>query len=318
MVVIFVEPRHISSSLLLLIIQHGITIRDCNANTQSLWVIYGIDMDTKLLTIFIAVATHKGVTAAAKALGYAQSNVTSRIKQLEKIVGQTLFHRLPQGVILNQEGEKLLVHATDIVNRIDQALAELQGAQKQEKLIIGSTESNAAVRITPFLLNLHEAYPDMELELITGTTAEVTQLILDYKVNIAFLTGENAYDKLEVLNSVKEHVVLVEAKESVNNHTFISLKKGCHYQEMAMTFISQLPSAKVKLLEFGSIETILGCVKAGMGKALLPISLVKKLSHEENFTITTLDEGFSTVPTVLVCHKNYPPKITEYLKDIQL
>jgi DNA-binding transcriptional LysR family regulator len=275
-------------------------------------------MDTKLLKIFIAVANRKSVTSAAQDLGCAQSNVTSRIKQLEKTVGQTLFHRLPQGVSLNQEGEKLLTHAIDIVTRVEQAIAELQGHQKQEKLIIGSTESNAAVRITPFLLNLHNTFPDMEIELITGTTAEVKQLILDYKVNIAFFTGKNTYPELEVLNELEEQVVLVESKESVTNHTFISLKKGCHYQEMAMRYISELPSKNVKLLEFGSIETILGCVKAGMGKALLPISIVKKLSHEENFTITKLDGVFSNVPTTLVCHKNYPPKLTEYLKNIQL
>lgn len=275
-------------------------------------------MDTKLLKIFIAVANHKSVTSASEELGCAQSNVTSRIKQLEKIVGQTLFHRLPQGVSLNQEGEKLLTHAIDIVTRVEQAIADLQGHKKQEKLIVGSTESNAAVRITPFLLNLHNAFPEMEIELITGTTAEVKQLILEYKVNIGFFTGKNTYPELEVLNELEEQVVLVESKKSVTNHTFISLKKGCHYQEMAMKYISQLPSKNVKLLEFGSIETILGCVKAGMGKALLPISIVKKLSHEESFTITKLDEGFSNVPTTLVCHKSYPPKITDYLKNIQL
>lgn len=275
-------------------------------------------MDTKLLKIFVAVANHKSATIAAQELGCAQSNVTSRIKQLEKIVGQALFHRTPLGMSLNQEGEKLLTHASDIVNRVEQAMGDLQGKKKQEKLIIGSTESNAAVRITPFLLGLHKEFPEMELELITGTTAEVTKLILDYKVNIAFLTGANTYSELKVLNALDEQVVLVESKKSVNDHIFISLKKGCGYQEIAMKYISQLPINNVKLLEFGSIETILGCVKAGMGKALLPISLVKKLSHIENFRITKLKKEFSHVPTTLVCHHNYPPKITDYLTSIQL
>ena len=48
-------------------------------------------MDSNLLKVFVAVADEKSVTLGAKRLGFAQSNVTSRIKQLEKSVGGILF-----------------------------------------------------------------------------------------------------------------------------------------------------------------------------------------------------------------------------------
>ena len=62
-------------------------------------------MDSNLLKVFVAVANNKSVSLGAKELGFAQSNVTSRIKQLEKNLGFSLFHRVPKGVILNKEGE---------------------------------------------------------------------------------------------------------------------------------------------------------------------------------------------------------------------
>ncbi len=60
----------------------------------------------------------------------------------------------------------------------------------QTHLTIGSTESNASTRIVPFLLQLHNNFPNMNLELVTNTTRDITKELLDYKVDIAFISGE--------------------------------------------------------------------------------------------------------------------------------
>ena len=64
----------------------------------------------------------------------------------------------------------------------------MKNINKQEHLIIGSTESNAATRIVSFLLQVHKDYPDMNLELITNTTRDITKELLEYKVDIAFVS----------------------------------------------------------------------------------------------------------------------------------
>ena len=51
----------------------------------------------------------------------------------------------------------------------------MKNINQQEHLIIGSTESNASTRIVPFLLELHNDFPLMSLELITNTTREITK-----------------------------------------------------------------------------------------------------------------------------------------------
>ncbi len=275
-------------------------------------------MDTNLLKIFISVANNQSVTIAAQELDYAQSNVTTRIKQLEKIVGHNLFHRKPQGVCLNQEGEKFFIHAVEIVNRLEQAITDMQDCNGQKKLIIGSTESNATVRAASFLIGLHQKFPDMELELITGTTEDISQMLVDYKIDIAFLTGLSENTHFELLNALDEQVVLVEPKSPINTDTFIAFKKGCTYHEITSNYIRHLNNVNYKTLEFGSFETVLGCVEAGLGKALLPISIVKKLAHLSNFNITTLDPSFSNIQTTLMCRKNNRPKIIEYLKTVDL
>ncbi|QKF67589.1 transcriptional regulator, LysR family [Arcobacter venerupis] len=272
-------------------------------------------MDSNLLKVFVEVAREKSITKAANNLEFAQSNVTSRIKQLEKSLGFALFHRVPKGVILSKEGEKLYPYAIEIVKKVKQATYDMKNIDNQEHLIVGSTESNASTRIVPFLLQLHSDFPNMSLELITNTTREITKELLDYKVDIAFMSGEPKHEDLVVLNKIDEEIVLVEPKNENCPNVFLSFKNGCAYNEFGQNYLKEFSDENFKNLEFGNYETILGCVKAGMGKSFLPLSIVKKLKYENDLKIINLPKQLANIPTCLVCRKDNIPKIETYLKE---
>ena len=272
-------------------------------------------MDSNLLKVFVEVARENSITKAASKLNFAQSNVTSRIKQLEKSLGFALFHRIPKGVILSKEGEKLYPYALEIVKKVELATFSMKNITNQEHLIIGSTESNATTRIIPFLVQLHNDFPNMSLELITNTTREITKELLDYKVDIAFISGVPKNNELIVLNKVEENIVIVEPKMENAPNVFLSFKNGCAYNEFGQNYLKNSSDEDFKTLEFGNYEIILGCVKAGMGKSLLPMSIVKKHKYENDLKITSLPKELANMPTCLVCRKDNIPKIEEYLKE---
>ena len=272
-------------------------------------------MDSSLLKVFVEVARESSITKAANKLSFAQSNVTSRIKQLEKSLGFALFHRVPKGVILSKEGEKLYPYAVEIVKKVELATFSMKNIDNQEHLIIGSTESNATTRIVPFLVQLHCDFPNMSLELITNTTREITKELLNYKVDIAFISGVPKHSDLIVLNKVEEDIVIVEPKVGNAPNVFLSFKNGCAYNEFGQNYLKNSSNENFKTLEFGNYEIILGCVKAGMGKSLLPLSIVKKHKYENELKITNLPKELANMPTCLVCRKDNIPKIEEYLKN---
>ena len=72
-----------------------------------------------------------------------------------------------------------------------------------------------------------------------------------------------------------------------------------------------------KVLEFGNYETILGCIKIGMGKSILPLSIIKKLNYEKDLHITKLSKDVANLPTCMICRVDNLPKIKEYLEDYQ-
>ena len=275
-------------------------------------------MDSNLLKVFVNVANKKSISKAANSLKYAQSNVTSRIKQLEKNLGCKLFHRVPSGVILTHEGERLYPHAVEIISKIEFAILDMKDMLKQEQLVVASTESHAVTRIVNFLLNLHNDFPNTQLELITNTTGEIKKMIMDYKVDIAFISGVPKEEELMVLNRVDEELVLVEPFDEMAPNVFLSFKKGCAYSGFAQDYLFEITQIEHKKLEFGSYETILGCVKAGMGKSILPISIVEKLRFENEVKISKLNKNAWDMPTCLVCRKDNIPKIVEYLKSVKL
>jgi DNA-binding transcriptional LysR family regulator len=65
-------------------------------------------IDLASLEIFRTVVQEGGVIRAAAKLNRVQSNVTTRIKQLEERLGKRLFRKQGRSLALSPEGELLL------------------------------------------------------------------------------------------------------------------------------------------------------------------------------------------------------------------
>src|ERR671913_1598262 len=134
-------------------------------------------IDLESLEIFRAVATEGGVIRAAQRLNRVQSNVTTRIKQMEQRLGRSLFRRQGRGLVLSPEGELLLSYAQRLFRLADEAENELRTGKPMGVLRIGSLESTAGSRLAPVLSRYHRLYPAVVVELITGTTGALIQRV---------------------------------------------------------------------------------------------------------------------------------------------
>lgn len=72
-------------------------------------------MDLASLEIFRTVVREGGVTRAAAQLHRVQSNVTTRIRQLEASLGVPLFVREGKRMVLTPAGQTLLTYADDLL-----------------------------------------------------------------------------------------------------------------------------------------------------------------------------------------------------------
>src|ERR1700691_1364550 len=82
-------------------------------------------LDVTRLRVLVAVARYGSVTAAARALNYAQPSVSHHIARLEAETGARLLQRAGRGGRLNDAGRRPAERAEDILGRMDAAENEL-------------------------------------------------------------------------------------------------------------------------------------------------------------------------------------------------
>lgn len=272
-------------------------------------------MESTLLKVFVSVANNKSISLGAVELNFTQANVTLRIKQLEKNLGYKLFHRIPSGVILTKEGEKLYPMAVDIVKKVEIAQLKMKNISYQENLRIGSGQSNVALRFLPFINKLNKKYPNMQLELYTNANPQIIERLLDYKLDIAFLTGNPNHKDLVVLNKFYDDLYLVESKKKNSKNCIIGYKPESTHFKFLVEYEKNIGNIDFKTMFIENYEVMLGCVKNGMGKAYVSKKIIEKYEYMNELKLTKLKNEHKTH---LVCRKDYIPLISTYLKKIQL
>ncbi len=246
-----------------------------------------IDLDS--LEIFRAVAQEGGVIRAAQKLNRVQSNVTTRVKQLEQRLGCALFRRQGRGLVLSPEGERLLAYAQRLFSLADEAESELRSGRPTGVLRIGSLESTAGSRLAPILSRFHTLYPDVVVELATGTTGALVQRVSNFELDAAFVSQPFTAPRLNAMKVFEEELVCITARgippvtraADLAGMTLIAFADGCSYRKRMQDWLGASSVMPERTLEFSSYQAMVACVAAGTGFALAPKSLLATLKSSE-------------------------------------
>ena len=266
-------------------------------------------MDASDLRFFEQVARTGGMSRAADKLHTVQSNVTTRIRGLERELGVSLFTRTARGVALTPAGERLLPFAARIGQLLDDAVRAAQDdGVPQGKLVIGSLETTAALRLTPFLSQFVEAFPGVDLTLRTGTSGELIEDVLEHRVEGAFVCGPVDHPDLVQRTIYSEQLAILTARRfpslsdylKRNDPRIVVLKAGCSYRLMLEGWLARQGIVGVRVLEFGTLEAIIGCVEAGLGMTLLPEALTGTLWQRGRVFVHPLPPAEGAVDTLFV------------------
>src|SRR6267154_5124084 len=167
-------------------------------------------MDAADLKFFEEVAQSGGMSRAAKKLNTVQSNVTRRIRTLESELNVSLFNRTGRGVSLTPAGEQLLPFAIRIARLIDEAARAISDdGRPKGSLVIGSLETTAALRLTPFLSQFVSDFPEVDFSLKTGTSRELVEDVLEHRLEGAFVCGPVHHPDLEERTVFTENLVVI-------------------------------------------------------------------------------------------------------------
>jgi DNA-binding transcriptional LysR family regulator len=154
-------------------------------------------LDVTRLRVLVAVARHGSVTAAARALNYAQPSISHHIARLEAETGTQLLERVGRGIRLTEAGRLLAERAEEIIGRLDAAESELAAhvglREGRVRLAafpsaLGTLVPAAAARLTaetPGLeFMLTEAEPPEALRMLRAGYVDVAVVFLHYHAEL--------------------------------------------------------------------------------------------------------------------------------------
>src|SRR5438067_9861325 len=148
-----------------------------------------VDVDTRLLRAFVAVAEELNFTRGAERLFIAQQALSSQVQQLEGRLGVKLFERTTRRVSLTEAGEQLLPHAVAVLDALDAGVGLLEAARRAERATLRVGMSGTAiVPVASQTMRLFsERHPDVELKVSNAGLNRPAAGLKDGTVDVAFV-----------------------------------------------------------------------------------------------------------------------------------
>ncbi|VEG90858.1 LysR family transcriptional regulator [Legionella spiritensis] len=255
------------------------------------------------LAAFAETAKTLNFSKAAMNLCITQSALSQRIQKLEARLGDALFLRTAKRVQLTHMGERLLRYCSTQAALEQEFLAQTELADHNRLVgtvrVAGFSTIMSSV-ILPHLALLCREHPEIDLELHSMEMKALLPALESGLVDFIVTGEEICRPSVRIMTIGFEHYVLTcSASLPAPNDVFLD-----HDKEDPITAsfwrqqTSQPRSWRTYYLD--DIHMIIAGVKNGLGRAVLPLHLVK---NDE--TITVLDDFTPLkVPVYLACYKN--------------
>lgn len=237
-------------------------------------------MTLEQLRIFLAVAEREHVTRAAEALNLTQSTVSGAINALESRHDVKLFHRIGRRIELTEAGKILAEEAKAIVARVntaEAAMADLSGTRRGT-LSIFASQTIASYWLPRRLVRFYERFPQIELRLQVGNTAQCTQAVLVGDADLGFIEGTIDEPAVSVEKIANDRLVVIVGHDhpwisrppvlpqDLDRTEWVLREPGSGTRssfEQAVTHLGLSPESLRIPIELPSNEAICAAVEAG-------------------------------------------------------
>jgi DNA-binding transcriptional LysR family regulator len=233
------------------------------------------------LRVFLAVARHGRVSAAARRLGVEHTTVSRRLAALERELGVALFHRTASGYRLTPDGQNAMANA-EAMERA--ALAVGARAREQSGMISGRVRLAMVPELASHWLSLHlvafrALYPDLDLQVLVGTRQRdlsrgeaelVVQSPRPRQVGlVASRIGRMSLALYASKGLIGDARLWIESAESARNWPLLAYTAPFQMLQGAKWFQPVFEASRI-VLETNSTHSLLAAARVGLGIAVLP------------------------------------------------
>jgi DNA-binding transcriptional LysR family regulator len=239
----------------------------------------------KHLRAFLSVTTHRNFTRAAMDLHLSQPSLTTAIRQLEDILGSSLFDRTTRTVVLTPEGAEFVPVAERLVYDFDLAIGDIRAAAKRRRgrIAIAVVPSVATKLLPEVLVEFSRGNPEIRVQVREGNSSDVRRRVRRNEVDVGFCSQGESDAELDFQPLFRDQMGLLMRRghplsknlrplpwAKIEDHDFIGLTTDT----ATVPILNQMPKLPGAIatprFEVSMTSTLWSLVEAGVGVTTVP------------------------------------------------
>lgn len=247
-------------------------------------------MTLEQLRIFVAVAEREHVTQGARDLNMTQSATSAAVTALERRYATQLFDRIGRRIVLTEAGRLFLVEARAVLARAaaaEKVLTDLAGLERGS-LSVAASQTIASYWLPRHLVAFHRAYPQIDIRLAIGNTAQVAVAVETGAAELGFVEGAVESEHFVSTPVARDQLVLIVspdhawaaaeslAPDDLTASDWVLRERGSGTRSVFERALEQFgvdPGRLRVVMELPSNEAVRGAVEAGLGATAISASV---------------------------------------------
>ncbi len=277
-----------------------------------------INITLKQLRYFEALARHGHFGKAAEACAISQPALSMQIKEMEEVLGASLFERGARQIRLTHFGEVAAERARDIL-RATEELGDLARASRER--LVGRLRIGVIPTVAPYLLPsvvgaLTRSYPELDIHVRETVTPNLIDELDEGRLDTAIVAlpvsegtlAETALfsERFVLVRSAREANAPMPSADSLREMRLLLLEEGHCFRDQALSFCNLQSGPPREVLDASSLSTLVQMVSAGMGVTLIPEMAVPVETRSASVAISRFEAPEPTRTIGMVWRRRSP------------
>ncbi len=268
-----------------------------------------LQMDITLAKTFLAITELGNFAKASERLYVTQSTISTRIKQLEDLLGQTLFQRSKSGAVLTPAGLQFKPFAEKMIQTWEQACQEIALPHAFEaRLRVGAQHTLWQHLVVNWLDWMQDNVPDYAVMAQIGSGDNLLRRLLNGLLDLVITYTPQSRTGLIIEEIMEEKLVLVSDSRTLygpEQANYIFVDWGPEYK---MDHAGEFPKRSITGLTTNHGPLALQHLLKNGGSTYLPLRMVKPHLHEGTLHLIESEAFFTRTVYAAYLEDNDDPR----------
>ena len=265
------------------------------------------------LRLFKAVCETGSINKTANEFGLTQPTVSSALKRLERLYGESLVARSTKGVTPTQAGQKLLTYTAGILYYYEKSRQEL-GVEGRQMFRLGVSFVLGEAQLPELLMHLQKEIPQAGVRIVVDNIPTIRQMLYENKLDWAILDTSVVERGFQAEPIFKDHLYPVCGREFVcPDHLtleefaklpLIAREQGSGNRSAVQEVLRKRNLFAEPIVESSSNLAILELLRENLGVAVLSEAVLDTVADPDSFRRLDI-EGVDFVRPYYLVHNGF-------------